>query len=145
MGKLDKLKQHHVDIQKIAEDMLKCLDAEALSHNANDVRTIMTTVGGKLLVHLSGENSSVYAPLLASEDKNIRATAQKFQDEIVAIKASLSTYTANWPTAASIEGKPEEFIAETKKVFALLTERMAKEDKELYILLPEEETEEAPL
>jgi len=141
MGNLAKLKQHHIDIQNIAEDMYGLLDAQALSENANEVRTIMTTVGGKLLVHLSGENSSVYPPLLASSEAGVKATAEKFQKEILDIKDALSTYTANWPTAASIEGKPAEFIAETKKVFGLLTDRMAREDKELYSLLPPEEEE----
>lgn len=143
MSRLDKLTQHHIDILKFSDDMHKCLNVEALSKDANEVRSIMTSVGGKLLVHLSGENSYIYPPLLASEDEKVRATAKKFQDELESIKAALSTYTANWPTAAAIEGKPGEFVAETKKVFALLTDRMAREDKELYPLLPAEEEEEA--
>jgi len=117
------------------------LDEEALSKNATEVRTLMTSIGGKLLVHLSGENSNVYPPLLASEDANVKAVAKKFQDEIESVKAAVSAYTANWPTAASIEGKPAEFIAETKKVFAILTDRMAREDKELYTLLPAEDAQ----
>ncbi|VAV84503.1 hypothetical protein MNBD_DELTA01-1131 [hydrothermal vent metagenome] len=141
MGNIDKLKQHHVDIKKIAEDMNGHLDEEALSKNATEVRTLMTSIGGKLLVHLSGENSNVYPPLLASEDANVKAVAKKFQDEIESVKAAVSAYTANWPTAASIEGKPAEFIAETKKVFAMLTDRMAREDKELYTLLPAEDAQ----
>jgi len=141
MGNIDKLKQHHVDIKKIAEDMNGHLDEEALSKNATEVRTLMTSIGGKLLVHLSGENSNVYPPLLASEDANVKAVAKKFQDEIESVKAAVSAYTANWPTAASIEGKPAEFIAETKKVFAILTDRMAREDKELYTLLPAEDAQ----
>ncbi len=141
MGSIDKLKQHHLDIEKIADDMYSHLDATALSKNANEVRALMTSLGGKLLVHFSGENSQVYAPLMASEDAETKATAERFHDGIDAVKAAVSAYTANWPTAASIEGKPAEFIAETKKVFTILTERMAKEDKELYSLLPE--TEEA--
>ncbi|VAW34941.1 hypothetical protein MNBD_DELTA02-869 [hydrothermal vent metagenome] len=141
MGNIDKLKQHHIDIKKIAEDMYGHLDEKALSRNATEVRSLMTSVGGKLLVHLSGENSNVYPPLLASEDPAVKATAEKFQKEIEEVKAALASYTGNWPTAASIEGKPAEFIDETKKVFALLTERMAREDKELYTLLPAEDAQ----
>ncbi len=141
MGSIDKLKQHHIDIKKIAEDMYEHLDEEALSRNATEVRTLMTSVGGKLLVHLSGENSNVYPPLLASEDAGVQAVAKKFQDDIESVKAAVSAYTANWPTAASIEGKPAEFIAETRKVFGILTDRMTREDKELYSLLPAEDAQ----
>ena len=54
------------------------------------------------------------------------------------IARAFGDYLARWRTASSIERAAEQFVGETRALFAALVARMEKEDGELYPLVDRE-------
>lgn len=86
-------------------------------------------------MHLAMEDNALYPRLLAHKDESVMSTAMRFIDEIGGIKDLFSKYTKRWPSTASTQNRPTEFIKETEEIFSTLSKRIEMEDNELFPLL----------
>lgn len=77
----------------------------------------------------------LYAKLLSHSDGNVRATAQKFIDEMGGIGDVFKAYQAIWPSVPEIQKSPASFIEET----SALVNGIEQENNELYKMLDERE------
>ncbi len=74
---------------------------------------------------------------MAHPDEKMKETAKRFQEEMGVIGEAVKIYSAKWVSADSIIKQPSDFIDETKLVFTSLTNRIMRENNELYRLLDE--------
>lgn len=135
MGRTSELRDKHQELLKLATQISELLDEKKLSTDAKQIRSLLSTLSGKLGMHLAVEDKNLYPDLLNHEDEKIRTTAKKFIDEMSGIAGVFKKYVDKWPHSKAIQDAPREFVAETKDIFKALSTRIAKEDNELYTLV----------
>ncbi|MGI6557577.1 MAG: hemerythrin domain-containing protein [Limnochordia bacterium] len=132
MVRTARFRRQHDEIMAIVQEISSHL-TDDLKKDASQVPQLLSTLAGKLTVHLAMEDNALYPSLL--KDDQLRPLAERFMTEMGGISATFKEYVRKWPDAGAIEGRAAEFIQETKRVFATLTERIIREDQELYPLV----------
>ncbi len=138
MAYTDNFRKQHGELLNVAKAMAKLLDAEQLKKDATEVRHLLSVLHGKLSVHLVMEDKSLYPRLLNHHDAEIRATTQRFIDEMGTLAGVFKGYVGKWPTPVAIQSNPEAFISETGAVFEALGGRIQRENSELYVMADEQ-------
>lgn len=77
IGLTDNFIRQHNKIYQIANEILSLLD-EYNSKNISQIRRLISTLAGKLKIHLSMEDKSLYPRLLKNEDDIIRTLSKKY-------------------------------------------------------------------
>jgi hemerythrin-like domain-containing protein len=132
MINVDNFRQQHREIMQVVSDISPRLVAERLKEDASGVRSMISALAGKLLVHLAMEDRSLYPTLTGSGDKAVVSLARAFMDEMGDLKVVFNDYLKKWPTAMAIQADVNAFISDTRGIFNALGRRVEREDKELY-------------
>jgi len=135
MAKTDNLRLQHATMAEIVNRISTQLKADVVAANAEDIRKNISTLAGKLSVHLAMEDQVLYPKLLKHENPNVAAVARRYIAELGGIKEAFQQYNQKWLTPASIQAKPQEFIEDTASLFRLLNKRIEQENNELYELV----------
>ena len=101
-----------------------------------DLFTLRRQLASTLIAHLKAEDWALYPRLMESGDDAVAATAKAFSDEMGGLAAAFGVYSQRWD-AMSIASNWAGFCLETKDIIAALTERITRENRELYPLLEE--------
>ncbi len=134
MGALDNYKRQHQEVLAMATTMSTKLDAATVAAEAPAIRAALSTMAGKLLMHLALEDKSLYPRLIASTNAKARAVAQAFFAQHGGLEKALKAFDERWRDAATIQAKAGDFVTETKALFGVLQERVRREEAELYPL-----------
>ncbi len=132
MTNTQNFRQQHVDLLGITTEISRNLNGSNMDAKAEEVRSLLSSLMGKLKMHLAMENKSLYPRLLQHDDPTVQALAQKFIDEMDAIGDVVGQYNSHWPSAAKIQADPAGFKAETEGLFGALADRIGRENNELY-------------
>ena len=135
MARTDKFREQHADILKIATDLKGHLDEAKLAEDASAARSRMSTLLGKLLLHLSAEDEFLYPELKKSNEPAVVSVVERFQREMGGLSKAVSVWADRWPTPSSIKANPRAFVGETRVVLTALGDRVQREHKDLYPLL----------
>ena len=127
--------EQHQSILVVAQQLAATLNVEALSKDAWDTRGLLSTLAGKLIVHLQMEDKILFPDLRKSTDEQVRGVLQNFSDEMTGIAEVFLAYMEKWPHAMAVQAKPQEFVDETNNILRVLGERVDKEESTLYPLL----------
>ncbi len=125
----------HKEILKVVDDISSRLITDELSKDATYIYGLLLELSDNLGAHLRQEDEALYPALFRHPDKHISKLAKIYIEEMGGIDKAFKHYLSGWPHAAVIQEKPEEFIAETRKIFSTLCERIKKENSILYPLL----------
>jgi hypothetical protein len=134
MARTDNFRKQHKEILEIVGKIVPQLKPEILSKDASTARTLLSKLVGKLSLHLSMEDKSLYPELINNPDKKSSELASRFQKEMKQVKEVIITYDQRWPSATAIQKKAPDFISETKGIFDALGKRITLEESELYNL-----------
>lgn len=134
MAYTEKFRAQHGELLNVVKAIAQLLDATGLRKDAKEVRHLLSVLHGKLSVHLAMEDKSLYPRLMRHHDSEIRATTQRYVDEMGSLAGAFKDYIGRWPTPSAIQTDPETFIAETGGVFEALGKRVQQENSELYVL-----------
>jgi Hemerythrin HHE cation binding domain len=125
----------HDELFVIAKDIAGNLKADALRTDAKSVRLQLSKMAGVLGAHLSIEDRWLYPKLVTHADASVARLARQFQDEMSGLKEAFDAYMTRWETSQKIQANPEPFIKETLGLFEVLSQRMNRENSELYTLV----------
>jgi hypothetical protein len=129
------LKRQHEEIGDIIGSIKNSIYKNQLEAEANEVALLVSSLAGKLKIHLNAEDLYMYPDLLKSQSGDIRLIAKEYIDEMGHISEAFTAYKNRFNTRSKITADIEAFKSETKKVFAVLEERISKEEASLYSLL----------
>lgn len=132
MALTDNLKRQHKELLQVANDLAAILEVGKLAKDSAAARTLLSTLAGKLSVHLQMEDKSLYPHLLSQKNEQLVSLTTKYINEMGGIKTSFDTFSKKWSNSAKIQENPEGFIRETKGMMDILFIRISKEDRELY-------------
>ncbi|MFV1998434.1 MAG: hemerythrin domain-containing protein [Acidiferrobacterales bacterium] len=124
--------EQHEDLMNVAHQLVTALGVDTPARDVWEIRGILSTLAGKLKVHLVLEDNILYSALLSSSDENVRSVSQQFMDEMGGIAKAFQAYLEKWPHAMAVEERPQEFNDETQAILTVLAERIEKEEKILY-------------
>lgn len=132
MARTDKFRQHHDELVGLVGKIQKSLSGNVAAEVEN-ISNTLTSITGKLTVHLSMEDSVLYPQMIASSDAATSGTAKKFQTEMSGIKDVYAAFTKKWSKAA-IAADTAGFAKEFAGIAQALAQRITRENNELYPL-----------
>jgi hypothetical protein len=131
-------RRQHEELGQSVADITALLDATELAKGAGIISGHLSILSGKLTVHLAMEDKGLYPRLVRHTNPAVRGLAQRFMTEMGSIHEVFSGYLTKWRDPRHIEKEPERFVTETTSLLAALTQRIAREDHELYPLVDRE-------
>lgn len=132
MARTDKFRQDHNDILALLSELKGTLNEASLATDAAPARLCVSRLLGRLTLHLSAEDRSLYPELAKSSDAVVVKLARTFADDMAQTAPKVVAYGKRWPTPSSIKAEPRAFIADTVAMAKTLTARIQREDRELY-------------
>jgi hypothetical protein len=130
----ENFRKQHAEIAEVAKQIEATLVPSKLAAGAAETRSLVGTLTGKLMIHLTMEDKALYPSLLKHTDAQVRETAQKFIDEMSGITPIIQKFGATW-TEPAIRSDPTKFCAEMRQIFVALTDRIQRENGQLYALV----------
>lgn len=133
MSSLAQLRAEHAELVRIVGELQVLIGRETPPPQVElfQVRRKLSSV---LIAHLKAEDWVLYPPLLSSDDPVIADTAQHFVDEMGGLAQAYSVFNEKWD-ALSIEADWSHYQAEAKDIIDALTNRIIRENRDLYPLL----------
>jgi iron-sulfur cluster repair protein YtfE (RIC family) len=132
MARTDNYRRQHDDLLGVATEISGKLDAQKLTRDATEVRTLLSKLLGKLNIHLAAEDKALYPQLLKSDSTEAKKLAERYISEMGGIADAVKAYSQKWPSPLAIQKDPASFVTETKSLFGALGQRINKENNELY-------------
>ncbi len=105
--------------------------------DADKIRALLSTLVGKLSVHLAIEDKNIYPKAKESENATLKALAEEMESSMAGLAQDLMAYSTKWASAIKINENTAEFITETKGVFDALKKRIELEETKFYPLVAE--------
>ena len=133
MSSLAQLRDEHARLVKIVRKLseLIALDAPPPPTELYALRRELTST---LIGHLKAEDWVVYPRLLASGNSEVAETARAFSDEMGGLAQAYTAYAEKWGSVA-IEQDWPGYCRDTAGIIDALTNRITRENRELYPLL----------
>ncbi len=133
MSNLAQLRSEHADLVTIVKELAALVEGNSPPPAVKlfDVRRRLSSV---LIAHLKAEDWVLYPPLLSSADPEVADTARRFVDEMGGLAQAFTVYVERWD-ALSIESDWPRYQSETRGIIEALTNRIIRENQELYPLL----------
>ncbi len=134
MARTDSFRTQHKDLAEVVTSIEGKLASISEEGVADEVRTLLSSLSGKLMVHLAMEDKSLYPTMLSSDNDEAKKVANAFMTEMGSLADAFKEYVGAWPSAIKIKENPDEFCNQTKAVFQALKDRIQREESTLYQL-----------
>jgi hemerythrin-like domain-containing protein len=134
MRRTETFRQQHAAIVEVVRELRSLLVPEKVLDNIPDIMGVLISLSGKLKAHLSKEDKELYPDLLASGDAKLSDMAAAFQSEMGGLAQAFEDYMATWRSIEAIEDDPDGFIRASEAVIDALSDRINRENRELYML-----------
>ena len=134
MAVTETLRKQHAELVEAVRQIDAALDPKRLAEGAGEIRRLLSGLLGKLSLHLAMEDNALYPSLEKHGDAKVRDTGSKFAKEMAGVKPAVEAFAKKW-SEAEIVKNAAAFCTETKKLFAVLADRIKRENTELYPLL----------
>lgn len=137
MTDLQKLREEHASLAVIGAELSRVVARDAPPASQDLYRLRMELASG-LIRHLKTEDWILYPALLNSTDERIALIARAFSASMGGLASEFKDYSELWG-ANAIRKDWQGYQRETEKILRALTLRMAREERDLYPLLDDEE------
>lgn len=128
--------RQHNEAASVVSEIEALVSGNAVVDSAK-VASLINTLVGKLKIHLSMEDKSIYPRAKESSNGDLRAMAIKLENEMSGLAGSLIEFSQKWRLANAIEDDMASFISESRVVFSALKKRIEVEERDFYPLVAE--------
>jgi hypothetical protein len=128
---IDNLTRQHKELTRITMKFVQQLETVGRGGTSEAYKSLHT-INGILRVHIAMEDRSFYPYLLDHREPVLRELAQRFLSERELIQEKYDAWLERWPSIATIDAAPHQFVAETREILMTLGTRMFAEDRELH-------------
>jgi iron-sulfur cluster repair protein YtfE (RIC family) len=136
MATIQVLREEHAHLVRIVGQLAECISRPA-PPPATELFGVRRELNATLIGHLKAEDWILYPMLLTSDDPTTAATARQFLDEMGGLAAAFLAYADKW-SASAIESDWDAYCTESKGIIEALTQRIIRENRELYPLAERE-------
>jgi len=134
MHTLDGYRSTHSDLRQMLDDLRSLLTTEQLRirPNAKTAYEMLCDLGERVRRHLAEEDRALYPSLLIHEDPKVKSIAWGFISGEKPLRQTFDDYHTHWLKNCDFNFS-DDFLAETREVFELVSQRI---DREEQVLLP---------
>lgn len=134
MQTLDNYRSRHSELRQMIDDLRSILSPEQLKTrpNARIACELLCDLAEKVRHHLGDEDRGLYPRLLIHDDPNVKSIAWGFIGGEKPLRTTFDDYHTRWLRNWDVDFS-DEFLAETRKVFDLVSQRIEREEQ---VLLP---------
>ena len=132
MALTSNLRRQHTEILTLVEEITAAF--KSIPPVFEEIGELLPELAGKLKIHLAMEDKALYPKLLASKEIQTRQIAENFLNEMGNLKETFEVYHKRWNSVLKIKEQYDRFRQETPLIFNALTERISREDQQLYDL-----------
>ncbi len=134
MQSLDSYRGSHAELRQMIDDLKSILTPDLLRirPNAKTAYELLCDLGDKVKKHLAEEDRSIYPSLLIHEDPKVKSIAWGFISGEKPLRKVFDDYHKKWLKNCDFTFSGE-FLDETREVFAMLGQRI---DREEHVLFP---------
>ncbi|MHC6179747.1 hemerythrin domain-containing protein [Clostridium sp. JNZ X4-2] len=129
------LERQHNEIMNLIDYVLQNIKNHAVDENLNEIVRSINTISGKLRIHLFNEDKYLYPPLSSSPNKSLNIFGEKYSEEMKEVTELYNNYKSKYNTPNKIKNSIDKFCENTEQIFKILSNRIEREEKELYPLL----------
>ena len=130
MPRLTELREQHSGLRILIGRLTRAV-AEASPPPPTELYQLRHELTSALIKHLKAEDWVLYPELLASDDPVVASTARLFSSEMGGLAQAYSAYAERWgPYTIACDW--EGYRRETTDILEALTERITREDRDLY-------------
>jgi hypothetical protein len=127
----------NIDVIRLQHDSISehavALAAAVSKPTYSPVAAVRWKLARELIAHLAVEDRWLYPALIASTDQKAADTAKIFKNEMGGLAGTFTSYMGKWNDQRIVAEWPA-YCAETKALLASLTNRILRENNELYPL-----------
>ena len=134
MTSTDKFRQQHNELLNLANELQELLDENILVEDGTAARRCLGSFMGRLQMHLAMEDKVLYPELEAHKNPEVATLARRFSAEMKTMPINVVAYNVRWATPSAIKADACGFIEETRAVIKFLTDRIRRENQELYAM-----------
>jgi len=125
------LEQHRTMESEITT-IKSLINTKDVQQNAGDIALHISTLAGKLKIHLSMEDKYLYPGLQNSDDERVKKLAEDYQKEMGDLAEKFVTYKDKYNTKLKIVQNLSTLKQETTNILLVIEKRIYREEKELY-------------
>lgn len=133
MSDLAKLREEHALIIKIVNRLSKIVEQPSAPSQL-ELFAVRRELSSALIAHLKAEDWVLYPRLVDSDNARVAGIARAFSQEMGGLAAAYLKYSEHWSAGGIVENW-SGYCAETKGIVDALTNRITRENRELYPLL----------
>jgi iron-sulfur cluster repair protein YtfE (RIC family) len=133
MPNLMKLRREHARLSDIIQSLASFV-MQPRPPEAEELFKVRNELTSTLIRHLKAEDWVLYPRLIANSDPTVAGTALAFSDEMGGLADAYRAYVNKW-TAISIAYDWSAYCEETRAVIEALTNRINRENRDLYPLV----------
>lgn len=103
--------------------------------NGKEIALHISTLAGKIKVHLSMEDKYLYPGLIEKGSADVKKMANSYQQEMGNLAGEFVKYKDKYNTNPKLLQSAESIKSDTEKIFQKIETRMQREENELYKLI----------
>lgn len=127
--------EQHDRIREELEILKTLCKNRDLEQTASEIALHISSLAGKLKIHLSSEDQYLYPALLRSVDSKLVNQAEEYQREMGNLLALFTEFKDKYNTKIKILSERDSFFGEIEKIMRSIVTRMEKEESGLYRLV----------
>ncbi|NLP33879.1 MAG: hemerythrin domain-containing protein [Clostridiales bacterium] len=137
MINLDNLNRQHVNINKEIKYIVNEIKKGRADIDTAEAALHISRLAGLLRIHLLEEDKFLYPDLLKCSDEAIRDLTKQYIAEMGNLATEYTEFKNSYNTSFKIKNDIDNFLIEADQILKALSNRLSKEDRELYHLIAE--------
>ena len=124
--------EQHRGIEAEITTIRTLINKNDVQQNAGDIALHISTLAGKMKIHLSIEDKYLYPGLQVSEDERVKKLATDYQKEMGDLAETFVAYKDIYNTKQKIVQNLSTVKHDTTKILLAIEKRIEREENELY-------------
>lgn len=137
MANVINLKRQHTEITELVRAIKELINKNNIENEANEIAKNINILSGKLKIHLNSEDRFLYPELLNNKNDKLKSMARGYIKDMADISSVFMKYKDKFNTKSKIIVDIDKFKKESEQIIKVLSNRINKEDRELYPLISE--------
>ncbi len=124
--------EQHKTVESEITTIKSLINTNDVQQNAGDIALHISTLAGKIRIHLLMEDKYLYPNLQKSDDERVKRLAKDYQKEMGNLSEKFIAYKDKYNTKQKIAQNLSTIEQETTDIFLVIEKRIQREEKELY-------------
>ena len=137
MARTSALRAQHDAAEEMIARIFEGIEAYRDERDAYPLSLKLARLAGILRTHFAMETQILYPQMIGSDHRAAAMMARVFRSELDHLGGQLDRFIERWASSEAIAGAPRQFEYEAGMLFASISDRIHRENRDLYPLAEE--------